>query len=426
VNKLRSIPDANPGSVLRGAPASDDLWRAILGDSTRAMLEADERAFLGGASERLDVVDRAHGATLFDRDGREILDFDGEGVHAIGYTHPRVVAAVKRQIETLSSSPAGYTNPPAIAIAQRLAELAPGNLDRVLLTSSDTAAIGAALHLARASTGRHKILAIGEARHRLGAHPAGIEHLPPFDRIGASLGENDRGYERFPDMIDTVLSSSGDFAAVIAEPMAWATVTAPPPDFWRRVRASCDQNGTMLVFDETPSAVGRSGTLFYAEQAGATPDLLAVGQGLGGGVVPVAAVIACEFPLPAAIGNLANDKNPLGAVAALATLEAIVEDDLLERARGLGHRGLDHLKEIAARFPVFKEARGVGLAMALEIAGPPDEERSERIRYGCLERGLNVAIGDRRVIRLTPPLTIEVPEIERALRILEEVAADFR
>jgi 4-aminobutyrate aminotransferase len=424
VKKLRAVSGGKSAEDDRSPPTPRDVWQAGLGDSTRAMLDADRRASLAETPDRLDVIERAHGALLVDRDGREILDFDGAGTHSVGYGHPRVIAAVTEQIEALSFSPPGYTNPPAIALAQRLAELAPGDLSGVLLSPSNTSAIASAIALARASIGRHRILTIGDVVGREGLLISGVEHAPPLDRAARSLGDDGRGFERLAELIDVTLGRAGDFAAVLAEPMDWAMVVPPPAEFWSAVKASCERTGTLLIFDETQSAIGRTGTMFYCEQAGAVPDILVVGTGLGGGVVPVAAVIARDLPATPAVNALAQSKNPVAAAAALATLEVIAEDDLLERARGLGHRSLDHLKDIAARFPIFREARGVGLTLGLELADPGADDRAQRMLYACLERGLSFRIGGGRVIALTPPLTISVPEIERTFEIIEAAAAD--
>ncbi len=423
IPKLRAVPGGTTAEIDDTPLTPRETWRSSLGDSTLAMLDADARASLPNAHADIDVIEHAYGATLVDRDGRDLLDFDGGGAHPIGYAHPRVTAAVIEQIEALACTPPGYTNPPAIALAQRLAELAPGGLSRVHLASSNAGALGAAIAVARATTKRQKLLAISRSVEREGLPPHGTESVPGLERAGR-YGDDGRGFERLADLIDAILSRAEDFAAIIAEPMDWASVVPPPPEFWRAVRASCDRTGTLLIFDETQSSLGSTGTLFYCEQCGAPPDMLLVGTGLGGGLVPVSAVIARDLPGGAAAASLPQEKNPVAAAAALATLEVIAHEDLLERARGLGHRGLDHLKEIAARFPIFREARGVGLTLGLELAGAKPEERAQRMLYACLQRGLNFRIGAGRVISLTPPLTITVPEIERTFRIIEAAAAD--
>jgi 4-aminobutyrate aminotransferase len=169
-----------------------------------------------------------------------------------------------------------------------------------------------ALKLARYATGRHKTLSMwdsfhganldtisvgGEALFRQGLGPMlpGAEHLPPLHLVRRLFGD-DRPFERYADYIDYALAVQGDVAALIAEPMRWTNVETPPAEFWPRVRDSCTRHGAMLVFDEIPSGLGRSGTMYVCEQLGATPDILAIGKGLGGGIMPLAAIIANERP----------------------------------------------------------------------------------------------------------------------------------
>ncbi len=121
-----------------------------------------------------------------------------------------------------------------------------------------------------------------------------LEHVPPPAMAARFFGEDGRAHERLADYIDYVLEVQGDVAAVIAEPVRWTTLEAPPADFWPRVRASCDRHGTLLIFDEIPSCLGRTGTMFACEQLGCVPDMLVLGKGLGGGVFPMAALIARE------------------------------------------------------------------------------------------------------------------------------------
>ena len=435
--------DASEGD-LNLSPLRAD-WRAQLGDETRALLEADERAFLHQSLSTpcLDVLERAQGALLTDSDGRTFLDFHGNSVHQVGYGHPKVVAAIKQQLDTLPFCPRRFTNRPAIALAERLGALAPGDLRKVLLAPSGAAAVSMALKLAYYATGRHKTLSMwgsfhganldmisvgGEAifRRGLGALLPGTEHVPPPDQAARFFGNDGRAHERLADYIDYVLSNEGDIAALIAEPMRWTTLMPPPPDFWPRVRTSCQRAGTLLIFDEIPSCLGRTGTMFFCEQVGAIPDILVIGKGLGGGIMPMAAMIAdadLDIPPETSIGHYTHEKSPVGAVAALATLDVIEQEGLLGRARTLGRYGLDRLRAMSARHPVFAEPRGVGLALALELAGTDAAERAQHLLYACLERGLSFKLGGGRVVTLCPPLTISEPQFDRALDMIEEAAA---
>jgi 4-aminobutyrate aminotransferase len=420
-------------------------WTARLGVETRALLEEDARHFLHQSLSTpcLDVIETAQGATLVDVEGRRFLDFHGNSVHQVGYGHPRVIGALKAALDELPFSPRRYTNRRAIDLARRLAEIAPGDLGKVLFAPSGAAAVGMALKLARYATGRHKTISMwdafhganldaisvgGEALFRRDVGPLlpGAEHVPPLHLAHRFFGEGEQAFARLADYIDYMLAVQGDVACVIAEPMRWTTVQVPPATFWPSVRTSCDRHGALLVFDEIPSGLGRSGTMFVCEQLGACPDILVIGKGLGGGVFPMAAMIArrdIDVAPEAALGHYTHEKSPLGAAAALATLNVIEEERLCDRARDLGREGLSRLAAMVERHAILAEARGLGLYWGLEIGGPEPDRTAERILYACLERGLSFKLGGGHVVTLCPPLTIAQGELDQAFGILEEAVA---
>jgi 4-aminobutyrate aminotransferase len=420
-------------------------WRARHLDSmTRELLDEDEHWFLRQSLSTpcLNVATRAEGCHIVDLQGRRILDFHGNSVHQVGYGHPRVVAAIKSQLDTLPFCPRRYTNKSAIDLARRLAELAPGRLEKVLLAPSGSAAIGMALKLARYATGRHKTLSMwdafhganldaisvgGEALFRRDVGPLlpGTEHVPPPGLAERFFGQDGRGHERLADYIDYVLEVQGDVAAVIAEPMRWTTVEPPPPGFWAKVRESCDRHGTLLIFDEVPSCLGRTGTMFACEQAGTAPDILVLGKGLGGGIMPMAAMVAradLDVVPDGALGHYTHEKSSVGCAAALATLDVIQEEGLLAAARELGARALDRLGLMARQEPRISGVRGMGLYLGVEIGRRGEREANalaERLLYRCLEAGLSFKLGGGNVVTLCPPLTIPRPELDRALDIFD-------
>ena len=439
-------PDASEGDV--NASPLRAAWRAALSAETRALLDADEAAFLHQALSTpcLDVIERAEGAWLIDVEGRRILDFHGNSVHQLGHGHPRVVEAIKAELDRLPFSPRRYTNRTAIALAQRLGEVAPGYLAKVLFAPSGAAAIGMALKLARYATGRHKTLSMwdsfhganldtiavgGEAifRRDLGPMMPGSEHLPPLHLAHRFFGD-DRPFERYADYVDYTLAVQGDVSALVAEPMRWTTVEPPPPGFWARVRDSCTRHGTLLIFDEIPSGLARTGTMFVCEQAGATPDILVIGKGLGGGIMPMAAIIArpdLDCAPQAALGHYTHEKSPVGCAAALATLDVIRDEHLIERARELGQRGLERLATFRARHACVQDVRATGAFFGVEIGGanPQDAQaRADRLMYACLRRGLSFKVGGGTVMTLCPPLTIADADFYRAFDILDEALRD--
>jgi 4-aminobutyrate aminotransferase len=433
---------ATEGDVNRSPQRA--AWRSSLDAETRGLLDEDERYFLHQSLSTpcLDVIERAEGAVLYDIEGREILDFHGNSVHQLGYGHPKVTAAIRQEMERLPFCPRRYTNRSAIGLARKLSELAPEPLAKVLFAPSGAAAISMALKLARYATGRHKTLSMWDAFHGanldtisvggealfrrdLGPMMAGTEHLPPLHLVERFFGHGPEAFDRLADYIDYVLGIQGDVAALLAEPMRWTTVEPPPEGFWAKVRESCSRHGTLLIFDEIPACLGRTGTMFACEQSGAVPDILAIGKGLGGGIMPMAAIIAraeLDCVPDAALGHYTHEKSPVGCAAALATLEALVEENLLERARELARVGTERLGAIASKHSLVADVRGLGAYFGVEIAGRNAEEanaRADRLLYACLERGLSFKIGGGNVLTLCPPLTIPWPQFERAFDILD-------
>jgi 4-aminobutyrate aminotransferase len=203
-------------------------------------------------------------------------------------------------------------------------------------------------------------------------------------------------------------------------------MTLPHPDYWRLVREACDRHGALLIFDEIPLCLGRTGRLFACEHFGVAPDLLCLGKGLGGGVFPMAALLAREdldVAASSSLGHFTHEKSPVGAAAALATLGVIEREDLVERARSMGELAMELLRDVATRSPVVAEVRGLGLALAVELKDLPGlgaAEAAERVLLGALDRGLSFKVSAGNVLTLTPPLTVAEDELRRAVAILEE------
>jgi 4-aminobutyrate aminotransferase len=231
-----------------------------------------------------------------------------------------------------------------------------------------------------------------------------------------------------------VLEREGDVAAVIAEPIR-CTPCVPPKEYWQRVREACDQHGSLLIFDEIPTALGRTGRMFVCEHFGAEPDMLVIGKGLGGGVFPMAALIAREGLDVAgrtALGHFTHEKSPVGCAAALATLEVIEEEGLCGRAAELGEHAITRLREAQQSYPIIHEVRGLGLQLGVELRradGSRATDEAEQVMYAALERGLSFKTTMGSILTLTPPLIITRDELDRAIDILiqaiKEATTDY-
>jgi len=441
LDRLKSEGDLNL-SAHRAAWADSQLSA-----ETKGMLDADARYFLHQSLSTpcLNVLKSARGAWIEDLQGRRYLDFHGNNVHQVGFSHPRVVAAIKSQLDELTFCTRRYTCEPAIRLAAKLAEVAPGDLKRVLFAPGGTSAIGMAMKLARVATGRFKFLSMwesfhvasldaisvgGEAAFRQGIGPLlpGCEHVPPPDHRRCPFKCGSACNLACADYVEYVLEREGDVAAVIAETVR-CTPFIPPLDYWKRIRAACDKHGALLILDEIPIGLGRTGKLFACEHYDVVPDMLVLGKGLGGGVFPLAALIARErlnIAADKALGHYTHEKNPVACAAGLATLQVIEEENLVAHARQLGEYALGSLREMAGRHSLIGEVRGLGLLLGAELLQDrdtlePARDESEIIMYAALQRGLNFKITMGNILTLTPALTITQAEMDQALAILEAV-----
>jgi 4-aminobutyrate aminotransferase len=228
-----------------------------------------------------------------------------------------------------------------------------------------------------------------------------------------------------------VLEREGDVAALIAEPIR-AVPYVPPPGFWARVRKACDRHGTLLVFDEIPAGLGKTGRMFASEHDGVTPDILVLGKALGGGILPIAAVLArpeLDVGGDWAFGHYTHEKNPVTTRAALTTIEIIEDDCLVENAATVGALAMERLEAMKARLPVIGDVRGRGLLIGVELVESratkePDNDLAEAVLYAALDRGLSFKTTMGNVLTLTPPLTITKDEMMQALDTLEAAIAD--
>lgn len=420
-----------------------DRWQsANLDEKTRAWLAEDARYFLRQSLSTpcLDVLARSHGAHLEDLEGRRFLDFHGNNVHQVGFGHPKVVDAVRRTMQSLPFCPRRFTNLPAIQLAKKLAELAPGDLNKVLLAPGGTSAIGMALKLARMATGRFKTVSMwdafhgasldaisvgGEALFRRGIGPLlpGAEHVPPPDPRHCPWDCGSVCSSKCADYLDYVLEKEGDVGAVIAETVR-STPYIPPPEYWQRVRDACDRHGALLILDEIPTCLGRTGRMFACEHYDVVPDILVIGKGLGGGIFPLAALIArgqLDVAPDFALGHYTHEKSPVGCAAALAAIDVVESEGLAERAADLGAHALERLADLAARHTVIADVRGIGLLLGVEVEAPGGDSAAlaERVLYAALEQGLSFKITMGNIVTLTPPLTITAEELDTAIDILD-------
>lgn len=404
------------------------------------LVSRDAAAFFhqDGSSPCLSALRAVEGIWLEDIDGRRFVDLHGNTAHHVGHRHPEIIAALKRQLDTLPFSPRRYTNEPAVALAEKLLARWPGPPAKLLFTTGGSDAIEIALKLARVATGRHETISLEGSYHGHGFGSFGLSKAEPDPRLGPFLPGRrhvtpywapDGARRMLKEMREAFARSETGIAAVVAEPIR-SNCHMPPDGLWAEVRELCDRHGALLIFDEIPSGLGKTGRFFAFEHVGAAPDAVVLGKALGGGVLPIAAVIAdarLDIAPELDLGHYTHEKNPLTTLAALTAIEIIERDHLVERAALLEQQIRSRIGEIARAAPVIRGVRGAGLLLALEFdpamcgADPGPGFAADLVR-ACMEGGLSTTSKGDASIGFSLPMTVSDSELDLIFAAVRKVA----
>ncbi|EHY8549285.1 TPA: aspartate aminotransferase family protein [Vibrio parahaemolyticus] len=426
-------------------------WNASMDDErTQALLKRDSEVFLHQAMSTpcLDTLEAAEGIYIQDATGKKYMDFHGNNVHQLGYGHPHVIKRVQEQIAKLPFSPRRFTNETAIECAEKLTQICGGELNRVLFAPGGTSAVGMALKLARHITGNYKVVSLwdsfhgasldaisvgGEACFRQGMGPlmAGVERIPPAVSYRGAFPVADGSDVHYADYLEYVIEKEGGVGAFIAEAVRNTDVQVPSKAYWKRIREICDKHNVMLIIDDIPNGMGRSGEWFTYQAYDIEPDMLCIGKGLGGGLVPIAAMVTKDKYNTAeqiSMGHYTHEKSPIGCAAALATMEAIEQEGLLDKAKSDSQFMREKLLEMKAKYPVIGDVRGIGMLWGIELVTDHESkarayDEAEAVLYQCLNNGVSFKVSQGNVIQLSPPLIITREQLTEALAIVEEAIA---
>ena len=408
-----------------------------------------DAAFARGLGNQLPVyVERARNAELWDVEGRRYVDFAG-GIAVLntGHLHPKVQAAVARQLDAFSHTCLMITPyESAVALAERLNRLAPGPTPKKsIFVTTGAEAVENCIKIARAHTGRAGVIAFGGGFHGrtfmamaltgkvapykagFGPFPAEVYHAPfPIPYHGVSVEQSLAALEH----IFKYDIEPARVAAIIIEPvMGEGGFYAAPPEFLRALRKLCDQHGIVLVIDEIQTGFARTGKLFAIEHAGVEPDLMTMAKSLAGGF-PLAAVVGkaaiMDAPGPGGLGGTYAG-SPIACAAALAVLEVIEEEQLCQRAVAIGDAMTGRLRELARELPCIGDVRGLGAMVAIELVKnrdphSPDPDLTKALTKRAAEKGLVLLSCGLygNVIRFLVPLTASDAIVREGLDIVAE------
>ena len=442
-----------------------------------AVVESDPKA-----AERLLELDRAHilhswsvqsklnplpvagaeGRYFWDYDGKRYLDFSSQLVNVnIGHQHPKIIAAIKEQADTLCTIGPPMGNDKRSELAKLVADVAPGHLNRVFFTNGGAEANENAFKLARWHTGRHKIIARYRSYHGATAGAISLTGDPRRWHAEPGLPGIVRMFDPYtyrcpaghPDPcpvcsggphLEEILQYEGpeQVAAVIMETVVGTNgIIVPPDGYLQSIREVCDRYGIVLIFDEVMAGFGRTGEWFACNHWDVTPDIMTVAKGINSGYVPLGAMVVSDkisdwIKDRFFAGGLTYSGHPLACATGVASIEAFHEENIVENAASVGAYMGERLSALADTHPSIGEVRGKGMFWGVELvrnretremlvpfnAGGDAAEPIGRITKAAMERGLSL-MAHWNVVIAAPPLTITREEVDEAIGVLDEVLA---
>ncbi|MGB9124739.1 MAG: aspartate aminotransferase family protein [Nitrosotalea sp.] len=379
-----------------------------------------EDQFMGNIYQRFPVtIERGLGAHVWDADGKEYIDcMGGYGVALVGHCNPRVVKAIKAQLDKIITVHSSLYNKTREEFLEKLIKISPKSLSQVYLNNSGAEAVEAAIKFARKFTGKKKMVAMNGSYH------------------GKSLGAlsvtfNQKYRKAFEPLVDTVQFSSygdiealrntvdADTAMVILEPIQGESgINVAPDGFLQDVRKLCDEKGIVLVFDEIQAGLGRTGKMWASEHWNTVPDIMCLAKGIAGGVPMGATLVRPDILATINKGEQSSTfgGNPLSCAAGIGAIDALTEDKLVENAEKNGKIFKDGLERLKEKHKIIREVRGKGLMIGVEM-----KFEVKDMLFDGIANNLLLLYSGKNILRLLPPLVISEYDINKALETLDMI-----
>ncbi|OLE41257.1 MAG: aspartate aminotransferase family protein [Thaumarchaeota archaeon 13_1_20CM_2_39_20] len=379
-----------------------------------------EDQFMGNIYQRFPVtVERGLGAYVWDVDGKEYLDcMGGYGVALVGHCNPRVVRALKTQLEKIITVHSSLYNKTREEFLKNLIKIAPKNLSQVYLNNSGTEAVEAAIKFARKFTGKKGMIAMNGSYHGKSFGSLSVTFNPKYRKSFEPLVES-VSFSPFGD-IDALRSTiNSETALVILEPIQGESgIHVAPDGFLQEVRKLCNEKGAVLIFDEIQSGLGRTGRMWASQHWETIPDIMCLAKGIAGGVPMGATLVRPDILASINKGEQSSTfgGNPLSCAAGTATIQALTEDGLVESATKMGKIFLEGLERLKEKHRIIREIRGKGLMIGVEM-----KFDVKNILFDGIANNLLLLYSGKNILRLLPPLVISESDINKALETLDVI-----
>ena len=377
-----------------------------------------EDDFMGNIYQRFPVtIERGLGSHVWDIKGKEYIDcMGGYGVALVGHCNPRVVKAIKEQLEKIITVHSSLYNKTREEFLENLIKIAPKGLSQVHLNNSGTEAVEAAIKFARKFTGKKGMVAMNGSYHGKSLGSLSITFNPKYRKSFEPLVET-VSFSTFGDIEALRSAVNSDTAFVIMEPIQGESgIHVAPDGFLQDVRKLCDEKGILLIFDEIQCGLGRTGKMWAGQHWNTNPDIMCLAKGIAGGVPMGATLVRPDIPASISKGEHSSTfgGNPLSCAGGIATIQALTQDGLVENAAKMGkifREGLERLKE---KHKIIREIRGKGLMIGVEL-----KFEVKDILFDGIANGLLLLYSGRNILRLLPPLVISESDITKTLETLD-------
>ena len=380
----------------------------------------NEDQYLGNLYQRFPVtIEKALGSHVWDTDNNEYIDcMGGYGVALVGHRNERVVNAIKSQIEKVITVHSSFYNKTREEFLQTLIGVAPAGLSQVHLNNSGAESVEAGIKFARKFTGRKGMVAMKGSYHGKSMGALSLTFNPKYRESFKPLVEKVT-FSPYGDIDALQTAVDKDTAFVILEPIQGESgIHVPPDGFLQDVRKVCDENESLLVFDEIQSGLGRTGSMWASEHWETIPDIMCLAKGIAGGVPMGVTLVKPDILSVMKKGEHSSTfgGNPLACAAGTATLQALTQDGLIENAKNMGEKFLRGLNDLKSKHKIIREVRGRGLMIGVELKFEVKDILMEGIKKGLL-----LLYSGRNILRLLPPLVISDEDVTKSLQILDEL-----
>jgi acetylornithine/LysW-gamma-L-lysine aminotransferase len=381
-----------------------------------------EDDFLGSHHQRFPVtVEKGLGARVWDTNNKEYIDcMGGYGVALVGHRNPRVVAALKVQIDKIITVHMSLYNKTREEFLENLIRVSPKGLTQVHLGNSGTEAVEAAIKFARKFTGKSGMIAMNGSYHGKSLGALSITFNPKYRKAFMPLVEK-VDFSPFGDIEALRSKINKDTAFIIMEPIQGESgINVAPDGFLQDVRKLCDENGILLIFDEIQAGLGRTGKMWASQHWNTAPDIMCLAKGIAGGVPMSATLVKPEILAAMSKGEHSSTfgGNPLSCAAGIATLQALTQDGLIENADKVGKIFRDGLEKLKQKHSVVREVRGKGLMIGVEM-----KFEVKDILFDGIKEGVLLLYSGRNILRLLPPLVMTEDDIKKVLEVLDRLFA---